>query len=51
MILGRLRVNVIPLKNVSFVSWFTDHVVYLVRGKWNNDVNDLPKWGLLEMDR
>jgi len=43
----RHRCNVIPLKNASFVSRFTDYVAYLVGSKWNDDANGLTKWGFI----
>jgi len=41
------RFNAVPLKNASFVSRFTDHVLYLVRSKWNDDADELTRWGLI----
>ena len=38
------RFNVVPLKNATFVSQFTDHVVSLVR---SNDVDGLTKWNII----
>ena len=37
----RCRFNVVSLKSITFVSQFTDHVVCLVRSKWNDDTDGL----------
>ena len=41
------RFNVVPLKNATFVSWFTDRFVSLVRSNWNDDANGLTKWNVI----
>jgi len=43
----RHKFNVGPLKNTNFVSKFTDHVVGLVRSKWNDDADGLTKWNCI----
>ena len=41
------RFNVIPLKNTTFVSQFTDHVVHLVKSRWNDNDDGLTKWSVV----
>jgi len=44
------RFNVLPLRNVGFVSQFTDHVVYLVKSSWNEDADGVSSGNLLRMN-
>ena len=41
------RFNAIPLKNTTFVSQFTNHVVHLVRSRWNDVPDGLTKWSVV----
>ena len=41
------RFNVVPLKNATFVSRYTDRVVSLVRSNWNDDADGLTKWNII----
>ena len=41
------RFNVFPLRNTTFASQFVDHVVNLVKSRWDDDADGLTKWSVV----
>ena len=41
------RFNVFPLKDTTFASQFVDHVVHMVKSRWDDDADGLTKWSVV----